>query len=220
MQRSAAALVARRVNLAAVPGQHLDGVAVDVAKNQVLCAAGEHGDAITLLTSGRRLEPDEFVGELGLYLRRHRLEFAQALGQQLEHAAAAHERLEAKRAVQPNQPAEHLQPSVLGEEPLESHVPDQSAPCGVDDLFLLHLGTGVLEQLGVVHPGRAGRHARKAAETKIHFVGECFCGLEFAIGDGAHERDAAARAVSLKLGLVIRRAGGQAHAAVHALLHD
>ncbi len=84
----------------------------------------------------------------------------------------------------------------------------------------VYLGAGVLEQLGVVHAGRAGGHAGEAAEAKIHFIGECFCGLEFAIGDGAHERDTAARAVSLKLGLVVRRAGGQAHAAVHALLHD
>ena len=41
-----------------------------------------------------------------------------------------------------------------------------------------------------------------------------------AVGDGAHQGDASARRVPLELGLVVRRTGRQAQAAVHALLHD
>jgi hypothetical protein len=88
---------------------------------------------------------DEIVGELGLNLRRHRLEFTQALGQQLEHATAAHERLEAKRTVKPNQPPEQLEPGVFREQPLDRDAPDQSAPSRVEYLFFLHLSASVLE---------------------------------------------------------------------------
>ena len=42
--------------------------------------------------------------------------------------------------------------------------------------------------------------------------------FQLAVGDGAHEGDAAARAVALDLGLHVGGTGGQAHAAVHALL--
>ena len=96
MQRSTAALVTWRVNVATVLGQHLDGVAVDIAENKILRAASEHGHAITFLTPSRCLQLNELIGEPRLYLRRHRLEFTQAPRHQLKYAAATNKRLETK----------------------------------------------------------------------------------------------------------------------------
>ena len=85
---------------------------------------------------------------------------------------------------------------------------------------MLGFGTSVLEQLGVIDACRTGGHARETSEAEIHFVGKGFRRFQPAIGDGAHERDAAARAVPLEFGGVVSRAGGQTEPAVHALLHD
>ncbi len=84
----------------------------------------------------------------------------------------------------------------------------------------LGFGARVLEQFGVIDAGGTGRHACQAAETKIHFIGERFRGVQPAIGDGAHERNASARAVALEFGGIVSRAGRQAKAAMHALLDD
>ena len=53
VERTAAELLRRRDDFAAVARQHFHGVAVDVAEDQVLCAAGEHGDAIFLFAQRR-----------------------------------------------------------------------------------------------------------------------------------------------------------------------
>ena len=81
-------------------------------------------------------------------------------------------------------------------------------------------GAGVFEEFGVIDAGGTGGHAGEATETKIHFLGESASGVEFAISDSAHECNAAARTVALELGGVVSGAGGEAKAAVHALLHD
>ena len=84
----------------------------------------------------------------------------------------------------------------------------------------LGLGASHLEKLRVIDPaGQAVSQARQPV-TEIHLVGERFLGLELAVGDGAHEGDAPARAVALELRLHVGRARRQAHAAVHALLDD
>src|SRR5438094_4266577 len=54
----------------------------------------------------------------------------------------------------------------------------------------------------------------------MHFVGKGFRRFQPSIGNGAHERDPAARAVSFQFSGVVSGAGGQTEAAVHALLHD
>ena len=85
---------------------------------------------------------------------------------------------------------------------------------------MLGFGPGMLEEFRVVDTSGTGGHAREAAETEIHFVRERFGGFKAVISDGAHEGDASAWAVALKLGGVVGGAGGQAKAAVHALLDD
>ena len=76
------------------------------------------------------------------------------------------------------------------------------------------------EQLRVVHARRARGLAGKAAEAVTHLVGKRARHRELLIGHRAHQRNAAAWTVPLVLRFVVGRAGGQAHAAVHALLDD
>ena len=65
----------------------------------------------------------------------------------------------------------------------------------------------MLEQLRIVHARRAGRLAREATETKIHFITECLRGLKLPIGNRSHQRDPAARTVTLHLREIVSRAG-------------
>src|SRR5882724_7471256 len=78
----------------------------------------------------------------------------------------------------------------------------------------------MFKQLRVIDTRRAGGLAREATEAKIHFVAKHLGRLELPISDGPHQRDPAARAVALHLGVIVSRAGRQAQPAVHALLHD
>ena len=96
------------------------------------------------------------------------------------------------------------------EEPPDGEGADQVPLRRLEHAAGFGLGAGVLEQLGVVDARGASGHAGEAAEAEIHFVGEGLGGFEAAIGNGAHEGDAAARAVALDLGGIVGRASGQA----------
>ena len=87
------------------------------------------------------------------------------------------------------------------------------------DLFS-GFGAGVLEEFGVIHASGTRGHAGEATEAKIHFIAECLRRFETFVGDGAHQSDSPARAVAFEFGGVVSRAGRQAKAAMHALLHD
>lgn len=75
-----------------------------------------------------------------------------------------------------------------------------------------------LEELRVVHSGRAGGLAGEAPQAVAHFIGELARDSQLFIGDGPHEGDPPSGTVALAMRGIIRRASGQAHAAVHALL--
>jgi hypothetical protein len=83
---------------------------------------------------------------------------------------------------------------------------------------MLHVGAGVFEEIGVVDAGWARGGASQTAEAVTHFVGESRGRLQLAVGNGAHERDASARGVSLASGLCVGGTGGQAESTVHTLL--
>src|SRR5678810_883074 len=83
----------------------------------------------------------------------------------------------------------------------------------------LSLSPGVLEQFRVIHSSRAGGHASKAAETKIHFLRKDPARFKLIVSNRPHQRDASPRTVALELGCVVGWAGGQAQTAMHALLH-
>ena len=105
VERAAAELLGRRDDFAAVAGEDFDGVAVDVAEDQVLGAADEHGDPILLPADGGRDGRDQLGGELGLDVGRDAFELLEAFGQELEHAAAADEGLQPELLVDPQDAA-------------------------------------------------------------------------------------------------------------------
>ena len=50
----------------------------------------------------------------------------------------------------------------------------------------------MLEQVGVVHAGRAGRLAGQTTEAEVHLLGKVDGHGELIVGDGAHESDSPA----------------------------
>jgi len=74
-----------------------------------------------------------------------------------------------------------------------------------------------LDQLLVLHAGRAGGDAGHAAEALVDVVHEGVGHADLALGGQLHQRDAAARRIHLLAPQKVRRAGGEAEAAVHAI---
>src|SRR5579859_5088095 len=84
----------------------------------------------------------------------------------------------------------------------------------------LNLRTRGLNQLAVVHTGRARGHARHAAEASVEVPHPLRRNLRLAFRCKFHQQDAPARRVHLLVPQNVRRAGGQTEAAVHALVDD
>ena len=77
-----------------------------------------------------------------------------------------------------------------------------------------------LDDLAVLHARRAGGFACAAVETEVQVMADLLAQTEAAVGDGAHQVDASARAVVLIRGFDIRRAARGAEAAVNAVLKE
>ena len=122
--------------------------------------------------------------------------------------------------IEAHQAADETESGEIHEEPADGEFADEIAFGRGERLGAFGFGACVFEEFCVIHARGAGGHAGEAAETKIHFLGEGAGGVEFVVGDGAHERDAAAGTVAFELGRVVSGAGGEAKTAVHALLHD
>ena len=119
VQRAAAMLLRRRHHLATIARQHLHCVAVHIAEDEILRAADEHRHAILLLTRSRCDGINQLCGKFLLHLGRHRLQFTQALGQQLEHSRAPDERLQAELLIQTQDVSDQLQPVQIHEQPVQ-----------------------------------------------------------------------------------------------------
>jgi hypothetical protein len=147
-------------------------------------------------------------------------EFAEARGQQFQNSAAARKRLQSEPLIYADDARGQTQAAQIHEQPFERERADDISFGCFERAALFGFRAGVFEQFGVIHAGGAGGLASEAAEAEIHFLAERPGWFELAISDGAHQRDSAARAVALDFGGVVSGAGGQAKAAVHALLHD
>src|SRR3954454_14457253 len=132
----------------------------------------------------------------------------------LQQAAAADQPLQAGGLVGPQRPAQRPEPALVREEG-EDRRP-QRVVGGRAVVPTLDLRPGRLDQPVVLHAGGARGHACHAAEAGVevlhHRVGH---GL--ALEPGLHQVDAAARGVHLLAPQGVRRAGGQAEPAVHAV---
>ena len=220
VQRSAAALVGGRDDLARVAGQHLDGVAIHTGEGQILGAAREHRDTVTTRSSRSGHWFDEIRGKRLFHHGGHRLQLLKAFRHQAHHAAGAQCRLQPGGLPQAHAQPQQLEALQIIKKPAKGEGADQRALGRCENLRALRLGAGRLEEFGVVHAGGTRGHAGETPEAEVHLLGEGLAGLETVIRNGAHQGDASAGRIALQLGGVVGRAGRQAQAAVHALLHD
>src|SRR5690348_16831350 len=84
----------------------------------------------------------------------------------------------------------------------------------------LNLRARGLNQLAVIHTGRAGGHTRHAAEAGVEVPHPLRSHLRLALRSKFHQQDAPARRVHLFVPQDICWTSGQAKAAVHALVDD
>ena len=82
VERAATELLGGSDDFAAVAGEDFDGVAVDIAEDEVLGAADEHGDAILLRADGRGEGGDQLGRKLGLDVGGDGFELLEALGKE------------------------------------------------------------------------------------------------------------------------------------------
>ena len=75
--------------------------------------------------------------------------------------------------------------------------PVVSVVCGSRIGGCVHRHAERLDELAVLHAGRAGRFAGAAIEAQVEMAANAVVQLQLAVGDAAHEVDAAARAVVL-----------------------
>lgn len=220
VKRAAAILLRRRDDFATVSRENFHCVAVHVAEHEVLRATDEHRDTIFFLRVGLRDRRNQIGGKFRLNRRRHCFQFAQTFREEIQNAAFAKERLQAELLIKANRRADELQPAHVHEQPAQRERANETAFGIVEVAALLGFGAGVFEKLGVIHASRTRGHASETTEAKIHFIAERLGRFETFVGDGAHQSDSSARTVAFELGGVVRRAGRQAEAAMHALLHD
>ena len=217
VQRAAAMLVTRSDDFTAIGQQHIGGIAIDPGKHQILDAAREQAHPV--LRGGRTLHRvDEFVGKMIGDHRRLRLQLAQVRRHQMEELVLAQETLHPGALVKPHGTAHEAQQHRVHEQNLEREPAPEFAFRARGGAGALDFGPRGFKQVGILHSRRAGGFAGQATQAVVHLIGEFARDGQVAIGDGAHESDAAPGAVALALGLHVSGAGGQAHAAVHALL--
>ena len=84
----------------------------------------------------------------------------------------------------------------------------------------LDVGAGMVDEVHVVHPARAGGHAGEAGEAAVDMRLHRGAGPGAALEHLLHQVDAPARGIALVAEQNVGRAGGRAQPAVHALPQD
>ena len=102
----------------------------------------------------------------------------------------------------------------IGEERAHQAV-DQRPPVGLFDMV-----AGVIDQMHVVHAGRAGRHAGEARQAAIDVLDHLGASPAVMLQHLLDQVDAPARRIELVAEQHVGRAGGRAEAAVHASAQD
>ena len=211
-ERAAAARQARHLHVVALGGQHSRGRLVHVAEEDALHAALEQGHLAAPLAP--RIEalrqPRQRAPRGGL--RRHAHD-GRELRREPAHARAARQSRKAEPVRQRGTGRERAHAAGAREQ-LE-HEPAVGGVGGGPLEVSLHLGAGVLEQLVVLDPRRAGRDAGHAAEAVVEVLHERGGDLVVAL---FHQHDPPARRVHLLAPENVGGAGGQAEAAVNAVV--
>jgi hypothetical protein len=137
------------------------------------------------------------------------------LGQAAEQPGTAQQHAEPGALVQPQRAAQQPQPPRVGEEPEDQRPEGTVAPR--PRVAALDLLAGGLDQLVVLHAGRAGGDAGHAAKALVE-VADHLVVHGLALQPDLHQVDAATRRVHLLAPQQVGRAGRQAEAAVDAVV--
>ena len=205
-ERAAAAGGWRDHHVIAHAGQQPDGRGVDGGREHLLRAAGEQGDPPA-------------ASALGAVHAVDRLARRQPGGRQVQHraqAAAQHARRHgaAERPYQAGRRHRHAEAARARQDAGQQPAQQPLVPgAGVG---LLDVAAAVVDQVHVVHAGRASRHAGQAAEAAVHVLDHVRGGGATGFEHVLHQVDAAARTIQFVAEQHEGRAGGRAHAAMYA----
>lgn len=207
MERAAAVLAFGAIDLAAVPGEHLHAIAVDLAEDQVLGTAGQESDTVAglLFPFGGSGDSNHPRRKLFGNLRRHRFKLLEPFGHQHHDAAFAQQPLDTQPLIEAHEPTKEEEPAQVHEKPMDGGFADGIADGVIQQTRFFSFGAGMFKNGGVIDAGRTGAHAGQAAEAEIDLLGEGTAHRHFSIGNGAGQRDASARAMPFAAGF---RKGG------------
>ena len=210
-QRAAAAGAARHHHLAAVPGQQPDRGLVDLRRQHALGAAVEDRHAPEPLAECREhLRPVD-RGASWHPRRRQRQQPAQLAGDQArgqeDERPAEPGRLQCRPEQQ--RPRQH-----------EAQQPAHGAIRPRAHVGLLDVLPGVIDEVHVVHPRRAGGHAAQAGQAAIDVLDHLLGRRAVVFQHVLDQVDAAARAIELVAEQRVGRTGRGAEAAMHAGAQD
>ena len=212
-QRATAALPVRDDDhLASLRGENPGGGRVDIGEEGPLHAAGEHADGRP--TVAVRRDPRRHSGrppQRGC----QRFEGGERRRQAPQQPGTADQSPQAAGLVRPQRSAQQTQPLRVREHP-EDGGSEQPLPAG-PGVPAFHLLPGVLDQPVVVDPGRARGHAGHAAQAPVE-VPHHRRAQRLPVEPLLHQVDAPARRIHLLAPQHVRGAGGQAEAAVHAVV--
>ena len=211
-ERAATRLAFRDDDLDAETVQEPDRRLVDRRVEHGLRATGQKRDAATRRTGGRVAPGPRYRRNL----RDRRRRKAQHGGDGFEPryrredaGEGSPERRELQRRPEPRRIGQNHRQR-LPDQPVE-----QRAPVGPVDV-----GAGVIDQVHVVHAGRAGRHAGEAGQAAVDMGDDFPVGRASVLQHVLDQVDAPARAVELVAQRHIGRAGRGAEAAMHAFAQD
>ncbi|MFK4510541.1 hypothetical protein ABIF81_005719 [Bradyrhizobium daqingense] len=166
-QRAATLLVPDQDNLDAVPGEKADGGLVDARRQHLLGAALQQRDPAPPLAE-RREHAAGSGAPRGQPVRRQRQHRLDTLDQPGRGGGARRRQEDGERTSQPRQPharaktpgvrqdkGQHLAQQPLGERPL---------------IALFNPNPGLVDEVHVVHPRRASRHAGQARQAAVDML--------------------------------------------------
>ena len=209
---AAAALGGRGDDLAAVGGQDPGGGRVDLGEEHPLDAAGEHPDPPPARPGGR--------GDLGDLLQaaqggQEPLHGRQPPSQPVQQPGPPGQDAEPRALVEAERAPQDPQPPRVGEQP-EDQGPEGAVAPGAR-VAALDLLAGGLDQLAVLDPGRAGGDTGHAAQALVE-VADHLVVQGLALAPDLHQVDPPPGRVHLLAPEHVGRAGGQAEAAVDAVV--
>ena len=178
MQRAAAILKPRRVNLATIGQKNIHRIPINVRKNDILHAARENDNPVRDRTLRALHRFDELSGEFRLGRRRHPFQFPIAIRKKLVQPESTKQFLSAGRPIQPEQTTGKSKQSRARKKSPENQRTNHVATWVLQHPGRLSLLPRGLEELRILDTSRTRGLTSQAAKTKIHLLAKDPAGFE------------------------------------------